>query len=97
MDCTPRQELDYREAHYIDYHQEYKFPDRNLVDRLKNDPDPFVRACLRENSDVFFRRHLSLGTEWEEYFRGATRLERLALMRNPEIIQAKKLIETIFA
>src|SRR5262249_5696526 len=58
------------------------FPERNLEDHLKNDPDPFVRACLRENPSVF--SSLS-DKEWERYFHAATPLERLALVRNPTL------------
>lgn len=67
-------------------------PERNLEDRLRNDPDPFVRACLRENPNVFgtfdFIYH------WKEYFQESTHLERLALARNPNVCD--ELIERIF-
>lgn len=71
-------------------------PERNLIERLKNDPDPFVRACLLENP------HASDGDEawWMERFREATHLERLALVRNPEVHRALSfrgsLLEMIF-
>ena len=64
----------------------------NLANRLKNDPDPFVRACLRENPTVFE----GWGGEWIEYFREATHMERLALMRNPEVRWGEKLVVRIF-
>ena len=62
-----------------------------LYDQLNNDPDPFVRACLRENP-----RAISLSAEDE--FRGATQIERLALMRNPDLHRshAQDLLEKIF-
>lgn len=63
------------------------FPDRNLVDRLKSDPDPFVRACLRENPDASYRGSLRA-------FEEATPLERLALVRNREVDD--DLIQRIF-
>lgn len=70
----------------------YEYPSRNLADRLKNDPDQFVRACLRENTNVF--DPFSFITHWKEYFQEATPLERLALVRNPEV--SRELIERIF-
>jgi uncharacterized protein YfeS len=80
-----------RHGKYLEYgDDEPSHP--NLADRLKSDPDPFVRACLRENPTVFGG---FVSTEnWMEYFGEATHLERLALVRNPEVSQ--KLIETIF-
>ena len=67
-------------------------PERNLEDRLRNDPDPFVRACLRENPHVFgtfdFIYH------WKSAFHESTHLERLALVRNPNV--ASELMERIF-
>jgi hypothetical protein len=54
---------------------------RALEEALKTDPDPFVRACLRENSTAFPGvRHL-----WQDYFMDAGPLERLGLMRNNKI------------
>jgi hypothetical protein len=66
--------------------------ERNLKDRLRNDPDPFVRACLRENPHVF--SSIDFIYQWESYFQESTHLERLALVRNPEVCEA--LIEHIF-
>lgn len=64
----------------------------NLAARLKNDPDPFVRACLRENPTVF---DFSVRDEdWMEHFREATHLERLALVRNPNV--GDQLIRKLF-
>jgi len=56
---------------------------QDLVDRLKNDSEPFVRACLRENPAVF----ASFFHHWKEYFDEATHLERLALVRNPKVTE----------
>ena len=50
-----------RNGKYLDYSERrwegdkciIEFPERNLEERLKNDPDPFVRACLRENETAF--------------------------------------------
>lgn len=33
--------------------EEYRFPERNPALRLKDDPDPVVRASLRENPGIF--------------------------------------------
>jgi hypothetical protein len=83
-----------RHGNYLDYRESRdEHTDRNLEDRLKNDPDPFVRACLRENPTAF---HGWGTTDWIEVFRGATHLERLALMRNPEAEKAHALIEKLF-
>lgn len=76
---------------YLDYSEQeeeeeeerppdYEASRPNLAARLKRDPDPFVRACLRENPTVF-----GIGEDWIECFREATHLERLALVRNPEV------------
>lgn len=83
-----------RHGRYLDYNNDE--PSRpNLADRLKNDTDPFVRACLRENPTVF---DAWSSTAWVEYFQEATHLERLALMRNPEVGSAhgEDLIQQIF-
>ena len=42
-------DLAYRERDFVNGQWIFKFPERNLSDRLKNDPDAFVRACLQEN------------------------------------------------
>ncbi len=84
--------LDYRKENYIGDDLVYKFPERNLEDRLKADPDPFVRACLRENPNVF--RAIPFSYKWKEYFSEVTPLERLALVRNPNV--ADELIQHIF-
>jgi hypothetical protein len=92
-DVTVRQWVA-RHGSYLDYRTSRdESTDRNLVDRLQNDPDPFVRACLRENPTVL---HGWSTTDWIEAFRGATHLERLALMRNPETETAHALIQKLF-
>jgi hypothetical protein len=72
--------------------REYRFPDRNLEQRLRDDPDPFVRACLYENPNVYSSLFLSPVIN---NFKAATHLERLALMRNPQIGRPNDLIEKI--
>jgi hypothetical protein len=47
-----------------------------------DDPDPFVRACLRENPSAFYGIGIEL---WLKYLRSATHLERLALVRNEKV------------
>lgn len=73
-------------------HERIEQPERNLEDRLKHDPDPFVRACLRENPHVF--GIFDFTHNWKSYFQESTHLERLALVRNPNV--AHELIERIF-
>src|SRR5712692_8540211 len=70
----------------------HESPDRNLESRLIHDPDPFVRACLRENPGVF--DVFGFISHWKEYFHEATHLERLALVRNPAV--SADMIEKIF-
>lgn len=60
--------------------------------KIRNDPDPFVRACLRENTSVFSR--FGFIYDWRKWFDEATHLERLALVRNPGVYE--DLIEKIF-
>mgnify|MGYP001228418968 FL=1 len=84
--------LDYRDRDPDNPGERIEQPERNLEDRLKDDPDPFVRACLRENSHVF--GIFDFINNWESYFRESTHLERLALVRNPEVCE--ELIEHIF-
>lgn len=61
-----------------------------IVSHLKSDPDPFVRACLYENQALFGR------SDVEGAFGDATHLERLALVRNPAIVGAAKLMQKLF-
>lgn len=84
-----------RNGKFLDFNrgEEENNPDRNLENTLENDPDTFVRACLRENPNVA-RRLVSSG--WVESFQECTHLERLALVRNPSADHAKELIEKIF-
>ncbi len=55
-------------------------PERDLKARLRQDPDPFVRACIYENAHTFL-----LESQCEEAFPAANHLERLAMMRNPHL------------
>src|SRR5439155_8829832 len=81
-----------RNGEHLDYQDSRdEFPNRNLEDRLRNDPDPFVCACLRENPKVFGSPFSDTS---QERFHEATHLERLALVRNPEVHD--ELIEKIF-
>jgi hypothetical protein len=79
--------LDYREARYEGAGEQftttYVHPERDLSERLRQDPDPFIRAALRENpkvSDWGF-----WGDRWLEEFRNCAPLERLAMMRNKKL------------
>lgn len=85
-----------RHGNYLDYSRSRpEYPNSNLEDYLKNDPDPFVRACLHENPTVFNAWDRAA---WFKYFQEATHMERLALMRNPEVVcaHAEELIKKIF-
>lgn len=73
---------------YLDYSNDEP-GGQNLESRLKSDPDPFVRACLRENPTI-----LTLSSESSDWFRGSNHMERLALMRNRWV--SSKLVEKIF-
>ncbi len=57
-------------------------------ERLKQDPDEFVRACLWESSI------LSEFWDWQKSFECASHLQRLAMVRNPHIDD--ELIEKVF-
>jgi len=59
----------------------YLHSDRNLVDRLRHDADPFVRAAFFENAELF-NPSFWRSDEWIEEFKGCSLLERLAMMRN---------------
>jgi hypothetical protein len=85
--------LDYSEKIHARGNRSIERPERNLEKSLKNDLDPFVRACLRENPTVFSGRG---DFYWMPYFQEATKLERLALMRNPEVWCGYELIQRIF-
>ena len=63
----------------------------DLEARLREDPDLYVRACVYENPRFGGFKHLNQPIE---LFLEATPLERLALVRNPNV--GKKLIEQIF-
>jgi hypothetical protein len=61
-------------------------------DQVLQDSDPFVRASLRENEQVF--SGMAFVSKWRQWFTDATPLERLALIRNPEV--STDLIERVF-
>lgn len=86
-----------RHARHLDYRQlsesGYRYPGRNLVERVQQDTDSFVRACLYENPDIF--SHSDEAT-WHEMFSRASHLERLAMVRNPNLQSAHRLLEAIF-
>lgn len=65
-------------------------------DRLQLDADEFVRAALWENPSGIRRntRYLKEELDWIDWFKAATPLERLAMMRNPEV--APRFVEIIF-
>jgi hypothetical protein len=64
---------------------------RELVQIVLNDPDPFIRTCLRENPSVFCGLSDQL---WLKYFRGTDHIGRLALLRNSKV--ANGLVEKVF-
>jgi hypothetical protein len=84
--------LDYSERKFVDNDLVYEHTERNLEERLKQDPDPFVCASLRENPNVF----CEIFTDAEKDFRESTYMERLALMRNPEIWRHDRLLKKVF-
>ena len=58
----------------------------DLFERLRQDPDPFVRAALRENSERVSGWVFSFGVnKWLEEFSSCVPLERLAMMRNKKL------------
>jgi len=61
----------------------YRFPERNLAARLKDDPDPVVSASLRENPCIL--GPLSLPDDSFQWFRESSHFERLALVRNADV------------
>ena len=81
--------LDFREQ---EAGQNAEASERNFVERLRGDPDPYVRACLHENPNVIGL--VSFALDWEEYFFNANHLQRLALVRNPNI--NGPLVEKVF-
>jgi hypothetical protein len=76
------QMLDYRDARHesADALLDVTHPDRDLAMRLRRDSDPFVRATLFENPELF--NPLWRSSEWIDEFKGCAPLERLAMMRN---------------
>jgi hypothetical protein len=78
---------------YVDGKEQLQ-PERNLVNNLKNDSDPQVRAAFHENPDIVNHAFATDDEKCKKYFQESNHLERLALMRNPKI--PDKLVETIF-
>src|SRR5574341_2233706 len=72
---------------------EYAGDGGGLRAALLEDPDPFVRASLRENPAAFDGSRA--GESWAGHFREASHLERLALMRNRAVCGAP-LVEALF-
>lgn len=85
--------LDYREAIDDDPANGFRYPDRDLVEHVRRDTDAFVRACLFENPDIF--ANLSY-EQWCELFVQSSHIEKLALVRNPNMQGVHKLLEAIF-
>jgi hypothetical protein len=79
--------LDYREARHKgadgQFTTTYLHPDRNLIERLRQDSDPFIRAVLRENPEI--SDFGIFDCRWLEEFRNCVPLERLAMMRNKKL------------
>jgi hypothetical protein len=67
---------------------------RDQIERLKNDPDELVRACLFEGPALAPTSVLNPETAWLAWFKEATHIQRLAMMRNREL--PHKFIETVF-
>jgi hypothetical protein len=65
--------------------------DEGRKEMLK-DPDAFVRACLWENPHCL--PYANLRVDWKAAFHGCSRMERLALVRNPKVPQ--ELVERVF-
>src|SRR6185503_8814872 len=93
-------ELDYREPIYRQAEEqrketEYKHPDRDLWEELRNDPDPWVRAALHENPQ-FPPYDGSLFIE--VYFAQLPHEHRLALIRNPRLASfaVNEIVLTVF-
>lgn len=59
----------------------------NYEPRVQSDPEPLVRASIWKNEDCSMLpwSMLSIADSWKEQLRGMTQIERLALIRNPEI------------
>jgi len=88
-----------KNARYLDYREGDKRRDsatlsdeRNLEHRLATDPDPLVRASLRENPDIL--GVFSMPDDSSRWFRDSSHLERLALVRNPSV--SRDLIAQLF-
>ena len=62
-------------------------------DKLRNDKDEFVKACLWEGP-TFAMSTFALSGQWLTWFTEATHLERLAMMRNARVNDT--LVEMVF-
>lgn len=65
---------------------------KNLRFILERDSDFLVRALAKANGNIYS----SLGDEWMGWFSQSSDLERLALIRNPNVAKGQDLIEKIF-
>jgi hypothetical protein len=80
-------------AKSLDYNEkDQKDPERDLTKTITEDTDPFVKASLFENSNIYHDVHFIFHSV--ELFTKASHLERLALVRNPAV--SHDLIEKIF-
>ena len=92
-------DLDYRERRRVDGGDDEtlvrawetidSLPERNLEERLWNDPDPFVRACSFENASNWLLR-----SKFQEQFQESSHFEHLAMVRNPMV--PTEFIEKLF-
>ncbi|MFQ5842916.1 MAG: hypothetical protein ACE5I8_10810, partial [Thermodesulfobacteriota bacterium] len=87
------QGLDYRKVMSSEEKNDSQSDPLNLWEKLEKDPDPFVRACLRENPNYRFPS-LLFSNEGSQCFKNSTHMERLALVRNERV--PHELIEKIF-
>jgi hypothetical protein len=74
-------DLDFREQTFDADVETFRFSDRDLWERLRSDPDMFVRAALHENPH--YPPYEQGPMFAERQFSQLSKLERLALMRNP--------------
>jgi hypothetical protein len=72
-----------RKSKLLDYSGPIFEGGTNLEECLRSDSEQVVRASVFENPNVSFAR--SLFTDWESVFKDATNMERLALVRNPNV------------
>lgn len=65
----------------------------DLTDIMRRDPDPFVRACLYENPYLFAN---DTEEDWWVTFAEGSHLERLAMVRNPNLHRASRVLDALF-